>query len=331
MQENVYTFYDDTRYDNLTSLIRNGLPKPAKLSTFKTFKPKTDEIKAKLREVVNKEEMTTATVPSEKTTPVASVPETTPKEENVINFPAKEVLEAKTLNETFYNENMNAKDEGARRLKVAPIVKDALQYTTNTIGGVYPKVEVSTEVSKTQENEVNVEENNVQNKEVGMNEEIPSTFDFSTLPGVGKNNNLDENTNYMNDNSFNEFEDNHLEQETRLNDYLNRENSQGGFFDDNLSESNLSELEEIKKLKKEIEEARESLQQVKSNVGDLQEKDNRISEQLALYKKSLMEQRDAVNAELVNQTREWNDLTQLVRQKEALMQSDESYGMRKAA
>ena len=331
MQENVYTFYDDTRYDNLTSLIRNGLPKPAKLSTFKTFKPKTDEIKAKLREVVNKEEMTTATVPSEKTTPVASVPETTPKEENVINFPAKEVLEAKTLNETFYNENMNAKDEGARRLKVAPIVKDALQYTTNTIGGVYPKVEVSTEVSKTQENEVNVEENNVQNKEVGMNEETPSTFDFSALPGVGKNNNLDENTNYMNDNSFNEFEDNHLEQETRLNDYLNRENSQGGFFDDNLSESNLSELEEIKKLKKEIEEARESLQQVKSNVGDLQEKDNRISEQLALYKKSLMEQRDAVNAELVNQTREWNDLTQLVRQKEALMQSDESYGMRKAA
>lgn len=329
MQENVYTFYDDTRYDNLTSLTRNGLPKPAKLSTFKTFKPKTDEIKAKLREVVNKEEMATATVPSEKTTPVASVPETTPKEENVISFPAKEVLEAKTLNETFYNENMNAKDEGTRRLKVAPIVRDSLEYTTNTIGGVYQEVEVSTEVSKTQENEVNVEENNVQNTEVGMNEETPSTFDFSALPGVvEKENNEDVNTSSAEDNSYNEFEDNHLEQETRLNDYLNRETSNNTNV---FSESNLVELEEIKKLKREIEEARESLQQVKSNVGDLQEKDNKISEQLALYKKSLMEQRDAVNAELVNQTREWNDLTQLVRQKEALMQSDESYGMRRAA
>ncbi len=329
MQENVYTFYDDTRYDNLTSLIRNGLPKPAKLSTFKTFKPKTDEIKAKLREVVNKEEMATATVPSEKATPVASVPETTPKEENVIRFPAKEVLEAKTLNETFYNENMNAKDEGTRRLKVAPIVRDSLEYTTNTIGGVYQEVEVSTEVSKTQENEVNVEENNVQNTEVGMNEETPSTFDFSALPGVvEKENNEDVNTSSAEDNSYNEFEDNHLEQETRLNDYLNRETSNNTNV---FSESNLVELEEIKKLKREIEEARESLQQVKSNVGDLQEKDNKISEQLALYKKSLMEQRDAVNAELVNQTREWNDLTQLVRQKEALMQSDESYGMRRAA
>ena len=71
--------------------------------------------------------------------------------------------------------------------------------------------------------------------------------------------------------------------------------------------------------------------QVKQNVGDLQQKDNVISEQLAAYKRSLMEEKDALNAELVDQTREWNDLTQLVRQKEELIGDEESYGMGRAA
>ena len=40
-----------------------------------------------------------------------------------------------------------------------------------------------------------------------------------------------------------------------------------------------------------------------------------------------MQERDAVNAELVDKTREWTDLTQLVKQKEQLIDEEESYGM----
>ena len=162
------------------------------------------------------------------------------------------------------------------------------------------------------------------------------TFDFSALPGVGDGlNNNDEysqtetyyeqpenqdNYNYETDGEYAEEDPNQYtdytateEQDNRLNDYLNREN-----YNDGYSTAS-SDLEEIRRLKREIEDARRNLQQVKGNVSDLQQKDSRISEQLAMLKQNLIAQKEAVNQEILAETTEWNNLTQLVREKEALM------------
>ena len=311
MQDNDRTYYDDEKL--LNANITSKAAKAAKLSSIKNFRAKTDAIKEQLRSEMKKEEPSVETPAVETAQEIPATPETPTvepvKEEVEVSYPTKEVLEAKTINNTFYKELENSKNESEisyRKLRVAPQVVKSLVYTTKTLGVDY--------VPETKEVKDTTLEPNV-NMGTAPFEETPKAFDFSALPGVGETS--------TNEESYGDYHNS--EQDNRLNDYLNRENGTEDIA------TNLSEIEEIRKLKREIEEARESLQQVKANVGDLHQKDNAISEQLAMYKQSLMEQRDQVNAELVDQTREWNDLTQLVKQKEALMGENESFGMNKAA
>lgn len=322
MQEKI-TYFEDTRYDNLTSLVESGNPKAAKLSSSLNFRKNVNAIKKQLREtkVDNKDETPNSPEVAVTQSSVVSQPpevemreekrEPNIVEENVVKFPTKESLEARTLNNTFYKELATAKNEAEvsyRKLRVAPQVVDSLNYTTSVLG-------IEPIVSTPQVSEEVKEE--VPDTKVETPVEEPKAFDFGALPGVGEN--VVPSSESTEDPAYGDYI--HTEQDNRLNDYLNRESSNANF-----SSSNLSELEEIRILKKKIEEARDTLRQVKGNVGDLQQRDAEISEQLAMYKKSLMEQIDAVNEEIGAETREWNNLTQLVREKEALIGENESYG-----
>ena len=356
--QDLTTYFDNTRYDNLNSLTDKGeikpdglSAKPAKLSAFAILKAKTDKIKEDLSsqnnlnqenpEVdttpeVNNEVPNEVTAESTSETNVEPTVEETPK----YDFPSKEVMDARIHDKvvTIYNDFQESKViSQARKLRVAPQVTESGKYTMNVCGVDFVQ---NNELENTEiEPEMTTEISETENQEPMTTEETQqeTTFDFSALPGVNEagdytDNYVDQDETYDNKEYSEQegmpYEENyHTEQDDRLNNYLNREN-----YGDNVDYSNnFDELEEIRKLKREIEEARESLMQVKQNVGDLQQKDNAISEQLAAYKRSLMQERDAVNAELVDQTREWNDLTQLVRQKEELIGDDESYGMSRAA
>ena len=363
MQGNT-TYFDDTRYDNLTSLESNGA-KLAKLSAIDKFTNNANKIKEDLKSNVEVETAeTTPVTPEVEVTPTAEVKPTAETEvqvEPTVEHPTKEALEAKTEGITFYNGLENASSDGlGRKLRVKdPEVTESLRYATNTLGVEYT---IEAEVEPTAETEVQVEptveteletstEMPPMETEVAPETEIssevtpegepemsveapveqPQTFDFSALPGVGEPTDLPT-TEVPQEDVAMETEqptyEEHMtteEQDNRLNDYLNRDTSM-----DVPYTNNNSDLEEIRKLKREIEEARRSLQQVKGNVSDLQQKDNRISEQLAMLKQSLIDEKNAVNQEILAETTEWNNLTQLVREKEALM-GDEEFTKSKVA
>ena len=359
MQENI-TYYDDTRYDNLTSLVSNKDENPdklsaklAKLSALDKVENSVNKIKSELKNQVEKTETVSVTpevtteTPSVEVTPevnvepeVTTAEETTPVEEPKIEYPSKESLEARTNGIEFYNDFDEPSAETlGRKLRVAPQVTDSMDYARNTLGVDYVPENVETSVDTTEEEveptvdmnapfempamEVEPEVEATTNVEPEVQPEVsvdapveqPQTFDFSALPGVG------ENISNMPVEEKVTYED-HMtteEQDNRLNDYLNRDTT----MDTQTQSSNITDLEEIRRLKREIEEARRSLQQVKGNVSDLQQKDNRISEQLAMLKQDLIAQKDAVNQEILAETTEWNNLTQLVREKEALMSEED--------
>ena len=372
MQENI-TYYDDTRYDNLTSLVSNKNENPdklsaklAKLSALDKVENSVNKIKSELKNQVEKTETVSVTpevtteTPSVEVTPevnvepeVTTAEETTPVEEPKIEYPSKESLEARTNGIEFYNDFDEPSAETlGRKLRVAPQVTDSMDYARNTLGVDYVPENVETSVDTTEEEveptvdmnapfempameiepeveaTTNVEPEVESEVSVDTPEEQPQTFDFSALPGVGETNELPEvnnNFDYSQEETTMEeqptYED-HMtteEQDNRLNDYLNRDTT----MDTQTQSSNITDLEEIRRLKREIEEARRSLQQVKGNVSDLQQKDNRISEQLAMLKQDLIAQKDAVNQEILAETTEWNNLTQLVREKEALMSEED--------
>lgn len=313
MQEMI-TYFDYRRYDNLNSLEEGGKPKAAKLSTFKNFYPKTKEIMKHLR-VTQTEETPSVEVSKTPDTSVTSmenvskiteenktqVAESSEPKDNIVKFPTKESLQARIPGVTIYNEFVPEGTVGSnRKLRVAPQVVDFLKYATNTLGkkNTSKVVEESDEVSvSTPESTSKVE---------------TKTFDFGSLPGVGETT-----TSSSSEEEPVHGDYLHTEQDNRLNDYLNRESSNVNF-----SSSNLSDLEEIRNLKKKIEEARNTLRQVKGNVGDLQQRDAEISEQLAKYKESLMAQIDAVNEQIGAETTEWNNLTQLVKEKENILKNN---------
>ena len=340
MQENT-TYYDDTRYDNLTSVVSNGA-KLAKLSALDRFRNNANKIKSELKSEVQSTEPTpvtpevsVATSNVEVTPEASSVEPTTPEVEPKVEHPSKEVLEAKTDGITFYNGLESAKAEGlGRKLRVAPQVTDSMNYTLDTLGVDYVPENVETETPVEQPTESEIEppvEMEMPSMETELSEpktemsvetpvEQPQTFDFSALPGVGGNEPVFTQEEPQMEPEQPAYEE-HMtseEQDNRLNDYLNRDTN----VDVQYTNVN-SDLEEIRKLKREIEEARRSLEQVKGNVSDLQQKDNRMSEQLAMLKQSLIDEKNAVNQEILAETTEWNNLTQLVREKEALMGDDE--------
>lgn len=365
MQENI-TYYDDTRYDNLTSLVSNKDENPdklsaklAKLSALDKVENSVNKIKSELKNEVEATETTSVTpevtteTPSVEVTPevnvepeVTTAEETTPVEEPKIEYPLKESLEARTNGIEFYNDFDEPSAETlGRKLRVAPQVTDSMDYARDTLGVDYVPENVETSVDTTEEEveptvdmnapfempamEVEPEVEETANVEPEVQPEVSvdtpveqhQTFDFSALPGVGENISnmpVEEEVTYEKQPAY----EDHMtteEQDNRLNDYLNRDTT----MDTQTQSSNITDLEEIRRLKREIEEARRSLQQVKGNVSDLQQKDNRISEQLAMLKQDLIAQKDAVNQEILAETTEWNNLTQLVREKEALMSEED--------
>ena len=367
MQENT-TYYDDTRYDNLTSLVSNGA-KLAKLSALDRFKNNANKIKSELNSKVETEVASPEIQPPVEVTPEATSIEPTVESEATVEEtkgeqPSKEVLESKTEGITFYNGlEMSSAESLGRKLRVAPQVTDSMKYALNTLGVEYAQELVETneqdiensqgELEET-ELDTSVENNELPNYELSTEENIPvetseqnnKTFDFSALPGVGDGMNSfsekpqveaydeqTENNDYQVEGEITQEEPTQygdytttLEQDNRLNDYLNRETSNDSYSSSNTS----ADLEEIRRLKKEIEDARRSLQQVKGNVSDLQQKDNRISEKLAMLKQSLIDEKNAVNQEILAETTEWNNLTQIVREKEALM-GDEEFSKNRTA
>ena len=328
MQE-LTTYYSDTRYDNLTSLISKGA-KLAKLSALDRFKNNANKIKEKLKDANLEPVTTNVEVDMPEVSPteinvenVSAQPETgqvkeeSPQVEKTnIEFPTKESLEERTAGITFYNGFENAvSDSLGRRLRVADQVIKSMSYTLNTLGTTFKDEQVEAELSDEPTDETEI--SSAPENDYDLNAKNQQTFDFSSLPGVGENQELykDEANADYGEPTYDEYATSE-EQDNRLNDYLNREKSE-------LSPGINSDLEEIRQLKREIEEARSSLQQVRNNVSDLQQKDSRMSQELAQLKQNLIEERNAVNQEILAETTQWNNLTQLVKEKEALMGEEE--------
>lgn len=122
--------------------------KPAKLSTFKTFYPKTVEIRNKLRKTVesqqpveNKQEQVvaqpTVNTSVEVKNEVQQSQQAPKQEDNVIQFPSKEVLEKKVkdLNVVFYNDVPATiiHLDSYRRLRVASLVYKILLHAKKVV------------------------------------------------------------------------------------------------------------------------------------------------------------------------------------------------------
>ena len=316
MQE-LTTYFDDTRYDNLTSLksdgnlgINNLSAKLAKLSALDNVRSKVNKIKEELKkqnEVSNTKTPEVSIAEEEKQVQVESTTDANISEKPEVEMQSKDTLITKlegngVIVYNSFDNGVNDAEIAFRKLRVAPQVTESVKNVTNIVG-------VEHEIDNKQDVDINQEiKSEVSTPEI--EQETPVAYDFGALPGVGENNEASTDVAYE--------ENIHTEQDDRLNDYLNRENSSDNYDYSN----NFSELEEIKKLKREIEEAKEALTQVKHNIGDLQQKDSAMTEQIAAYKRSLMEEKDALNAELVDRTRDWDGLVQLVKQKEALIDNN---------
>ena len=149
MQENT-TFYDDTRYDNLSSLESKGASSPdklsaklAKLSALDKFKGNANKIKSELNNKNDAEVTVPETKDAAKVTPEVTPVEPTvesapPVEEPKVEYPSKEVLESKTEGIDFYNGfEMPSAEALGRKLRVAPQVTNSMKYTLDTLGVDY--------------------------------------------------------------------------------------------------------------------------------------------------------------------------------------------------
>jgi len=307
MQANITVLNDSNFYNS--AVTKDG-SKVAKLSTFDSVQKKASALMSEVRVQESKEEKT----PEEPAVAAQEIATPTEETKEEVATPAEETTKT-TPEPTVTSEPKAPTELPLTSEEVLRAKKDLLGITAySDIEATISPIESIQSVSRRLKTNPVVPGNiNRERNTNGINHEKvepevsnkvteeKATFDFGALPGVEEP---------SNEESF------HTEQDDRLNEYLNRSNSVEN------SDEIKSELDEIRKLKAELEEAKSSLVQVKANVGDLQKKDSAISEQLALYKKQLMEERDNINAELVDQTREWNDLTQLVRAKEALMDNN---------
>lgn len=151
MQGNITVLDIQKFYDN-SALIKGR--KPAKLSTFNNVYKKTTELQnSVLKEIVPQapqvevhEEVQTPVVETPKVVETPQMPVQQPVEipkqpENVINFPSKEVYQARldALNTTCYSNLVggNVLSSGHRRLKTNPVVPASLSETTKKAGVEY--------------------------------------------------------------------------------------------------------------------------------------------------------------------------------------------------
>ena len=351
MQGNT-TYYDDTRYDNLTSLVSSENPSPdklsaklAKLSALDRVKSNVNKIKVELKSEKKVEETApvspevTVEVPAPEVTPEVAqeVPDTpTVEAETSVEHPTKESLEERTQGITFYNKLGNSSaDSLGRKLRVKdPEVPSSAKYALNTLGvdfvkeNIQSEVPVEAPVETELEVQPEIETTSMEAEEKSTDNPIEQspTFDFSALPGVGETTEFSQVETPM-ETELPAYEE-HMtseEQDSRLNDYLNRDTAM-----DTVSSSTITDLERYRKLKQEIEEAKKSLQQVRENVSYLQQEDAVVSEQLAMRIKELDAEKEALTQERLAETTELNNLTQLLREKKALM-GEEEFTKSKAA
>ena len=206
MLNNITVTEEDIYYKN--NVPRNGA-KVAKLSTFNVFKPKTEQIRAKVKEIAKSSE----TEVSPESTPASEVkPEETTNE---LPFTSEEVLKAKnsTLGIIAYKElagnviPFESIQVVSRRLKTNPVVPGNINRERNVNGTV---MILSSELNKSEKTL-----------------EQPKTFDFSSLSGL-----TDKTT------KVEEYDNN-----TKLDEWLSKET--GTTVESNGNDAILSEVNEL--------------------------------------------------------------------------------------
>ena len=296
--------------------------KPAKLSTFKTFYPKTVEIRNKLRKTVesqqpveNKQEQVvaqpTVNTSVEVKNEVQQSQQAPKQEDNVIQFPSKEVLEKKVkdLNVVFYNDVPATiiHLDSYRRLRVASLVYKILLHTKKVVALTPEPI-----------NSLNGNIQQIPNKENNIvqspkkEEPKKETFDFSQVSNVTLNNSADVNSSKA-----------PIDNEVKLDEFLNKNiihsESQStvetSFVDNKI-------MNEINSLLKENSNTEDSIATQKEILANLRK---RIEQNKALCeakRQELEEENMALTQELNGLLAEVNQLSDIANQQEAFLGID---------
>lgn len=288
--------------------------KPAKLSTFKTFYPKTVEIRNKLRKTVesqqpveNKQEQVvaqpTVNTSVEVKNEVQQSQQAPKQEDNVIQFPSKEVLEKKVkdLNVVFYNDVPATiiHLDSYRRLRVASLVYKILLHAKKVVA-LTP--EQATPVNNLPE------------------EPKKETFDFSQVSNIDLTNVVQSEVN-----SSKAVVDN----EVKLDEFLNKNiihpesqpTTETSIVDDKI-------MNDINSLLKENSSTEDSIATQKEILASLRK---RIEQNKALCeakKQELEEENMALTQELNGLLAQVNQLSDIASQQEAFLginNSEEEY------
>lgn len=301
--------------------------KPAKLSTFKTFYPKTVEIRNKIRkseespQVEPKQEIAT-------TKPVENVVQAPNKEvknenqqsqsvqkqeSNVIQFPSKEVLEKKSkdLNVVFYNDVLATiiHLDSYRRLRVASLVYKILLHTKKVVALTPEPI-----------NSLNGNIQQIPNKENNIvqspkkEEPKKETFDFSQVSNIDLTNVVQSEVN-----SSKAVVDNEVKLDEFLNKNIIHSESQStvetSFVDNKI-------MNEINSLLKENSNTEDSIATQKEILANLRK---RIEQNKALCeakRQELEEENMALTQELNGLLAEVNQLSDIANQQEAFLGID---------
>ena len=289
--------------------------KAAKISTYKTFYPKTKQIMAKLRndnvaptpEVqqnvgldVNQVVATNNEVKQEVDQNVNS----NPVDNNVgapvatpINQPENQEIAINFLPDMVYQERLNSKNVTCfsdskgnklittRKLKVNPVVTMTTSHVTQTIG-----IEKE-EVKQPEETQPEVEQPPVQ-------PETKSTFDFSQFSSVPPEPPIEEKKMVESKPTPN------------IDDYLKKENVQ-------LSNTEDVTVNEITELARENENLKESIETQKEILAGLLQKQEALKVQRAARRQELSEQKLALTQELNDLLAEINQISDIVNEEEA--------------
>ena len=288
--------------------------KPAKLSTFKTFYPKTVEIRNKLRKTVesqqpveNKQEQVVAQPTVNTSVEVKNVVQQSqqaPKQEdNVIQFPSKEVLEKKVkdLNVVFYNDVPATiiHLDSYRRLRVASLVYKILLHAKKVVALTPEQVTPVNNLSEEPKKE---------------------TFDFSQVSNIDLTNVVQSEVN-----SSKAVVDN----EVKLDEFLNKNiihpesqpTTETSIVDDKI-------MNDINSLLKENSSTEDSIATQKEILASLRK---RIEQNKALCeakKQELEEENMALTQELNGLLAQVNQLSDIASQQEAFLginNSEEEY------
>ena len=293
MLNNITVTEEDIYYKN--DVPRNGA-KVAKLSTFQVFKPKTDQIRAKLREnAVSTAPTSTETEVKHESTPVATETPKAAETTNELPLTSEEVLKAKSssLGIIAYKElagnivPFESIQVVSRRLKTNPVVPGNTNRERNVNGTV---MILETEINKTPETPV----------------EQPQTFDFSSVSGL---NNIS--TDKVEEPAI---ETNTYDNNSKLDEWLSKET--GTTSDTTGNDAILNEVNELQAKRNDnvntLANQREILEALRARIAN--------NEALvSARKRELEEENMNLTRELNDVLAEINQLTNLANEQEAFL------------